>query len=234
MKISKSRLIKLIRESLGDGNQIELKFLDPNLEFKRQPEKLAQSRGSGNTVGLTQELALKYYSESPGSNKYVLNTGNYREMGAGSIGMDKLAYIPEYGEPIFVKLGVDPITRKPYGKQIRPLISNSRAGANWTGNIYCVFGEYEDWETEEIVYGEVLTQNPDIYNIIPESNKFLVDTGVYVPNNLWLKRGFSRSRNPSRNPFTPCILDKHLTEIYSFFNLITPASDFEGLIESLV
>lgn len=234
MKIRKRQLIQLIKESLG-GSEIDpndLKFLNPNLDFKRRPQPLSQSKGSGNTVGLTQELALKYYSENPASNKFVLNTGRYRELGGGNIGMDKLAYIPEYGDPIFVTLGKDPITGKPYGKQVKPLVATSRASANWTGSIYCVFGEYEDWETESIVYGEVITQNPIVYNSVPDTNKFIIDTGIYVPNGLWTKRGFARARNPSRMPYVPCLLDSHLTDMYGYFGLIEEANDFSGLIES--
>ena len=231
MKITRSQLIKLIKESFKPES--EYKFLNNNLEFKREISDLKTSAQGGRTVGLAQELSLKYYSEKPGTVKNILYTGNRREIGSGNIGMDKLVYRPRYGDPIFVKLGKDPVTGKPYGKQVKPLISLSEAGGNWTGNIYCIFGEYEDWESGKMLYGEIITQNPEIYSKVPTSNKFVVDTGVYVDNRLWTKRGFARSRNINQ-PHRLGILDKHLTEIYSYFDLIPETKDSADLVKTLI
>ena len=205
------------------------------MQLKKPISDLKSAAAGGRTIGLTQDIALKFYSENPGENKLILHTGDYREIGGGNTGMDKLVYIPVYGEKIFVTLGIDPITKKPWGKQIAPLVSLSRAGGNWTGTIYCIFGEYEHWETGEKIYGEIITQNPDIYNNVPDSNKFVVDTGVYVPNNLWNRpSGFTYSRHRQRLPYRLGNLDRQLTKIYDNANLITKASHAEDLIKALV
>jgi hypothetical protein len=231
MRLTKKQLMRLIKETFKPES--EYQFLNNNLEFKQQISDLKTNAQGGRTVGLTQELSLKYYSENPGSTQNILYEKGRREIGGSNIGMDKLVYRPRYGDAIFIKLGRDPITGKPYGKSIKPLISLSEAGGNWTGNIYCIFGEYEDWESGKMLYGEIITQNPEIYNKVPASNKFVVDTGVYVDNVLWRRSGFARSRRINM-PHVLSVLDKHLTEIYSYFNLIPETKSSSELVKTLI
>jgi len=225
MKITRRQLRELISESIRNNQDIEFKYIDQStfnilkkIDLKSKPYPR-----------LSQELAQKYYSEKPGQSE-VIYIENRIELGGSSRGMNKLTYRPRWGDPVLIRIGTDPKTGKGIFMSKKPLVSTSEAGSSWTGNIYLIFGEYVDWEGNKR-YGETITQSPAVYNLIPKSNKKLIDSGVYVED-----RYFSQFSNPrsSRRPYLPCKLDSHLTDIYSNSNLIEKADSSEELIESLI
>jgi len=226
MKITRNRIRQLILESIK-GKDSPYKYVH---EHEGYFELIKPIQLTKSFVGLTQELALKFYSENPGVNKPIYFE-NRREIGGNTRGMNKLTYRPRWGEPVLIKIGFDPVTGKEIFMQKKPLVSTSEANSSWSGSIYLIFGNYENWETEEEIFGQFITQNPMIYNNIPEENKKLIDTGVYVEDKYFSSHSSARS---VRQPYNPCLLDRHLTEIYKSEGLIQPAKFPDDLIETLV
>lgn len=225
MKITRKQLRQLINESINKNKDIEFKYINQEtfnilkkIDLKSKPYPR-----------LSQEIAQKYYSENPGENE-VIYFENRIELGGASRGMNKLTYRPRWGEPVLIRIGTDPNTGKPIWMQKKPLVSTSEASASWTGKIYLIFGDYVDWEGNKS-YGEVITQNPTIYDLTPDTNKRLIDSGVYVEDRYFSQ--FSNARS-SRRPYLPCKLDAHLTEIFNHAKLISKSESFEELIESLI
>jgi len=226
VKLSRNRIRQLILESIR-GKDSPYKYIHEK-SFELIKPITSVSLKTNPYVGLTQELALKFYSENPGRDKPIYFE-NRREIGGNTRGMNKLTYRPRWGDPVLIRIGTD---EKGDGifMQKKPLVSTSEANSSWSGSIYLIFGDYENWETKEVISGQFVTQNPQIYDNIPEENKNIIDSGVYVEDAYYSKNSSARRASQTYNP---CLLDRHLTEIYEKAGLIQKAESPDDLIKTL-